>query len=132
VITAENPERPILRGVAVLLPLEWASSPDGLQRVVAVRDDLQTIRRAFKVRCTTVSVFCLRDSLPGFNEFASRLPPNLRHSRCGFSVPRSYTFGADVVRPGMRWMAQWFQSWSLNLMVQDVRDKEGNSRLLTM
>ncbi len=131
-ITAASPERPTLRGIAVLLPFEWTSGPDPLRRVAAVREDIQTIRRAFKVRCPILAIFCLNESMPGFTEFAARLPSNLRQSRCGFSVPTILPFGPDVTRRGMAWMARWFQSWSLNLMVQEIRNQDGNNRLLVM
>jgi hypothetical protein len=131
-IAAQNPELPTVRGVAVLLPFEWAIDPDSLRQVAAVRDDLQTIRSAFKVRCPTLAVFCIRESLPGFHEFAARMPGNLRQSRCGFSVPSSQNLSRTVIRHGLVWIIQWFQSWSLNLMVQDPHNKDGNNRLLNM
>ncbi|HEU5115048.1 MAG TPA: hypothetical protein VFT74_00075, partial [Isosphaeraceae bacterium] len=59
-------------------------------------------------------------------------PENLRLSRCGFSVPRSIPFRGDVVARGISWMSEWFLSWSLRLMVEDILQKDGNSRLMRM
>ena len=130
-IAAANPERPNLRGIAVLIPYEWTRSNDSLLKVSAIRDDLQTIRQVFKLRCPTVTVFCMRESLPGFSEFTTRLPARERRQmRCGFSAPVSHS--RDVFRRGMDWMTRWFELWSLNLMVGDVQNTRGNARLLAM
>jgi hypothetical protein len=127
-----NPERPILRGIAILVPFEWVQGPNSLRQVSAIRDDLQVIRRSLKVRCPTLTVCCLQESIPGFNDFASRLPANLRHLRCGFSVPMSQGADGAIIRRGMIWMIRWFQVWSMNLMVAEIGDKDGNGRLLSM
>ncbi len=133
-IAAENPLEPILRGIVGLLtPDEREAAGASRRDVAAIREALQIIRRTLKVRCPTVTVYCLHDeSIPGFNDFTSRLPSNLRHHRCGFSVPTTMALSADVLRQGLLWMTQWFQLWSLNLMVKDIRDKDGNSRLMGM
>ncbi len=128
----QNQEMPILRGIAVLLPFEWATGPDALRQASALREDLQTIRSLLGIQAPTVAIFCLRQSDGGFNEFAARMPENLRLSRCGFSVPRSIPFRGDVVARGISWMSEWFLSWSLRLMVEDILQKDGNSRLMRM
>jgi type VI secretion system protein ImpL len=131
-IAAANPERPTLRGIAVLVPYEWTRGTESLLQVSAIRDDLETIRQTLRLRSPTVSVFCVRGSLPGFSEFTARLPSRERHQRCGFSVPVSLAMSGEVVRRGMDWMSGWFELWSLNLMAGDVRNTQGNSRLLAM
>lgn len=132
-IAAENPTEPIVRGVAVLIPLEWARGVSTLRQVPAIRDDLQTVRSVLKLRCPTVTVCCLQEeSIPGFNDFTSRLPAQLRNQRCGFSVPTTLALKGDVIRQGLVWMTQWFQLWSLNLMIQEIHNKDGNNRLLSM
>ena len=131
-IASLNPERPTLRGIAILLPFDWSGRPDFLRQSSAMRDDLQTIRRTLRLRCPTLTVCCLQESIPGFNDFASRLPANLRHLRCGFSVPIAQGASGAVIRRGMIWMIRWFQVWALNLMVAEIRDQDGNGRLLSM
>jgi IcmF-related N-terminal domain len=131
-IAAANLERPTLRGIAVLVPYEWTRGTESLLQVSAIRDDLETIRQTLKLRCPTVSVFCVRGALAGFSEFTSRLPSRERHQRCGFSVPVSLAMSGEVIRRGMDWMSCWFALWSLNLMVSDVRNTQSNSRLLAM
>lgn len=132
-IAAENPAEPIVRGVAVLIPLEWARGVSSARQVPAIRDDLQTVRSVLKLRCPTVAVCCLQEeSIPGFNDFTSRLPTPLRNQRCGFSVPTTVPLKGEVIRQGVGWMTQWFQLWSLNLMIQEVYNKDGNNRLLSM
>src|SRR5262249_54512382 len=76
-ILSLTPEQPVLRGVAVLYPMELAASPELLQGVAALRNDLQTIRAELNVRCPTLAVFCLRGPYAGFDEFVARIPPNV-------------------------------------------------------
>ncbi len=59
-ILALNPEQPVLRGVAVLYPMEKAASAELLQGAGSLRNDLQTIRAELNVRCPTFAVFCLQ------------------------------------------------------------------------
>jgi type VI secretion system protein ImpL len=131
-LLALNPEQPTLRGVAVLFPIEKATSGEALKRVGSVRNDLQTIWSRLNLRCPTLAVLCLHESRSGFNEFARRMPSGLRHNRCGFSVPLTLPFNTGTVQQGLNWFAQWFQSWSLSLMVQDYVNKEGNGKLVEM
>jgi hypothetical protein len=131
-LLALNPEQPVLRGVAVLYPMEKAASPEMIQKVGPLRNDLQTIRAELGVRCPTIAVLCLHESYSGFNEFAARMPVRLRLNRSGFSVPMSHTFDRGLALQGFRWLAQWFYSWSLSLMKEDFFNKEGNNKLVTM
>jgi type VI secretion system protein ImpL len=127
-----NPDLPPLRGVAVLYPLAQAATPELLKKAGALRNDLQTIRGELKVRCPTFAVLCLHEVYAGFDEFAARMPARLRMSRSGFSVPLALTLDRASIGQGLRWLAQWFFSWSLSLMKEDFNNKEGNSKLVTM
>ncbi len=131
-IRALNPEQPVLRGVAILYPMEKSASPELLQRVGALRNDLQTIRAELTVRCPTLAVFCLHESYAGFDEFAVRIPPNVRVRRCGFSVPLAQPFNHATALKGLGWLVQWFSMWSLKLMTDDYHLTEGNSNLVIM
>ena len=91
-IAAANPERPNLRGIALLIPYEWTRSNDSLLKVSAIRDDLQTIRQVFKLRCPTVTVFCVRESLPGFSEFTAP-------ARQGASTDAVRVLGPRIAQP---------------------------------
>ena len=68
----------------------------------------------------------------GLRGVRPRMPAGLRNSRCGFSTPTVLGFNHGVAERGFRWYAQWLQSWSLNLMVQDYVASEGNSKLVEM
>ena len=131
-IEALSPERPTLRGIAVLFPREQATASETLRRIGPLRNDLQTIQSGLKVRCPVIAVFCTRGRGSGFDEFAARMPAALRNSRCGFSTPTATGFDHGVAERGLRWYAQWLQNWSLNLMVQDYQATEGNSKLVEM
>lgn len=131
-IAALNPEQPTLRGIAVLFPKEKATAPETLKQIGPLRNDLQTIQSELRVRCPVIAVLCSQESGSGFNEFAARMPASLRNNRCGFSTPVLQGFNHGVAERGLRWYAQWLQSWSLNLMVQDYVASEGNSKLVEM
>jgi hypothetical protein len=131
-ILALNPELPVLRGAAVLYPFAKAGSPELLQKVGGLRNDLQIVRTELKVRSPTIAVLCLHESYSGFNEFAARMPAELRLNRSGFSVPLSHSLDRAATVHGLKWLAQWFFSWSLNLMKEDFQNKDGNSKLVAM
>lgn len=131
-LAALSPERPTLRGIAVLFPMEKATADETLKRIGPLRNDLQTIQGALKVRCPVIAVVCAEGPGTGFEEFAARMPAALRNSRSGFSTPTGLGFDRGVAERGLRWYAQWLQSWSLNLMVQDYAATEGNRRLVEL
>mgnify|MGYP001106148671 CR=1 FL=1 len=131
-IAALSPEQPTLRGIAVLFPREKATAAETLKQVGPLRNDLQTIQSELKVRCPVIAVFCSEAVGSGFEEFANRMPAALRNSRCGFSTPTARSFDHGVAERGLRWYAQWLQSWSLNLMVQDYVASDGNSEIVEM
>ncbi len=131
-IFALNPEQPVLRGLAVLYPMERAASADLLQKVGALRNDLQTIRAELNVRCPTFAVFCLHEPYAGFDEFAARIPTNVRVRRCGFSVPLAQPFDHAAAQKGLSWLVQWFYTWSIKLMTDEYHQTAGNSNLVFM
>ncbi|MDG3005792.1 type VI secretion protein IcmF/TssM N-terminal domain-containing protein [Paludisphaera mucosa] len=131
-IAGLNPEKPPIRGVAVLIPLDEATSPEALKTVGPLRNDLQVIQAGLKVRCPVIAVFCLRDGRSGFGEFAARMPAALRNNRCGFSTPASRPFDHAVAEKGFRWFVRWLQSWSLSLMAGDYPAREGNAKLVEL
>ncbi len=131
-IRALNPEQPVLRGMAVLYPLERATSPELIQGIGSLRNDLQTIRAELHLRCPTLAVFCSREGYAGFEEYAARIPSNVRIRRCGFSVPTTQVFERAAVLKGLSWLVQWFSTWSIQLMTDDYQDTEGNARLVML
>lgn len=131
-IRALSPEKPPLRGIVLLVPMEDATSAEALKEVGPLRNDLQSILSGLALRCPVILVFCVRDGRSGFAEFASRMPAALRDSRCGFSTPASRPFDASVADRGLRWFLRWLQSWSLSLMVEEQPNREGNSRLVEL
>lgn len=127
-----NPEEPPLRGIAVLTPMEEATSPQALKEIGGLRNDLQAIQAGLKVRCPAIAVLCLRDGRSGFGEFAARMQASLRNNRCGFSTPASRPFDQAAADRGLRWFARWLQSWSLSLLAEDYPAREGNARLVEL
>ncbi|WP_152051605.1 type VI secretion protein IcmF/TssM N-terminal domain-containing protein [Tautonia marina] len=127
-----NPEEPVLRGVAALLPISVAGSGNELQVASAIRNDLNAIRSGLRLRCPTYTVFTEMETVAGFDDFVARIPANLRQSRCGFSIPGAQLYRSELISIGIGWMRQWFNSWSLDLMVQEIRNKNSNNRLMLL
>ena len=86
-LLARDPERPPVRGVAVLFPISWAARPESVKWAAAVRDDLRAVQRAMKVRCPVFAIHVEMETVPGFLEFIDRMPRDFRGSRVGLSVP---------------------------------------------
>lgn len=122
---------PTLRGIAVLLPIGIAREAASTRRSEAIRNDLQAIRRAFRVNCPTVVAFCVHDELPGFTEYTERLGEE-RRQRTGFSLPTSVKVTDEVIRQGFDWETRWIAYDVRCLMGADVYKHEGNRRLMAL
>jgi len=128
-LLAERPDCPIVRGVAVVFPNDWAAQADAPRRAGAVRDDLQAIGRVLKVRCPTYAIFTQMEAVPGVPEFLARMTAPMLAQRAGFAVPTTQEFSGDLVDRGLVWMSGWFRSWILNLISADPLDDRGNGQL---
>jgi type VI secretion system protein ImpL len=131
-LLAQNPDCPVVRGVVVVFPITWAGQPESVKWAAALRDDLRTVQRTLKVRCPVFALFTEMEATPGLTEFAARMSPALRQSRCGFAVPGSQVFSGDLVQRGFVWMSGWFHGWVLNLMSEDPLNQPGNSQLFSL
>jgi type VI protein secretion system component VasK len=131
-LLALAPEAPVVRGIAVLLPADWAAQPDAPNLSAAARDDLQAIQRVLKVRCPTFVLFPQMETTTGFNEFVARMPETMRQNRCGFAVPSTQDFSGDLLARGFIWLSGWFHTWILNQMSNHLVDQGGNNRLFCL
>lgn len=131
-LLAERPDCPVVRGVAVLFPIGWAVRPDACKLAAAVRDDLRTIRRVFKVRCPVFALFPGLEALPGLAEFVARLLDEQRSRPIGFTVPVPLKFERDQVRHGLDWLVDRFHGRVLALMAADPFARAGNNSLLRL
>ena len=96
-----------------------------------MRNDLQTIRAELNVRCPTLAVFCLRESYAGFDEFAARIPHNVRVGSAA-SRSRRPAVRSRAALKGLGWLVQWFSMWSLKLMTDEYHHTQGTANLVTM
>ncbi len=135
-LLAAQPDCPLVRGVSVLLPIDWASRPESTREAAAVRDDLQTIQRILGVGCPVFALFPGMETVPGFLEFAGRLSsqvsPQMLDQRVGFAVPGTHEFSGDLVQRGLAWLSGWFHNWTLNLLAGDPFNQRGNAELVTL
>jgi type VI secretion system protein ImpL len=127
-----DPERPVVRGVVVLLPAEWAAKAEASGWAAAVREDLRVVRTILKVRLPVFALIPQAETLAGLEEFIARIPDAMRLSRCGFALPSTVTFSGDLMQRGLSWLAGWFDTWGLNLMSGDLADGAGNGRLYSL
>ena len=90
-LLALQPDCPVVRGLAVVLPIDWCSRPESVKDAAVVRDDIQAILRVLGVQCPAFAIFSGMESVPGFPEFAARLAaqvsPQMLDQRVGFAVP---------------------------------------------
>jgi len=135
-LRALQPDCPVVRGVAVLFPVEWAGRQESVKMAAAVRDDLQAIRRALQVRCPVFALFPGMEGVPGFPEFAARLAaqvsPEMLDQRAGFAVPSSEPFSGDLVQRGLVWVSGWFHDWILHLLASGSLNDPSNGPLVTL
>jgi type VI secretion system protein ImpL len=131
-LLARDPERPTVRGIAVLFPISWAARPESVKWAAAVRDDVRAVQRAMKVRCPVFALHVEMETVPGFLEFIDRMPRDFRSSRVGFSVPISTPFSGDLINRGLTWTAGWFQGWILNRMSENPLEQAANNELASL
>jgi type VI secretion system protein ImpL len=131
-LLARDPERPPLRGIAVLFPISWSARPESVKWAAVVRDDVRAVQRAMKVRCPVFALHVEMETVPGFLEFIDRMPRDFRSSRVGFSVPVSTPFSGDLINRGLTWMAGWFQGWILNRMSENPLEQTANNELASL
>jgi type VI secretion system protein ImpL len=127
-----DPERPVVRGVVVLFPVDWAADAGAAARAAAVREDLRAIQEMLRIRPPVFALFDRAEKLAGCPEFIARVPEPMRLSRCGFALPSSVRFSGDLVRRGLSWLSGWFDSWTGNLMAGDLLDAFANGRLYVL
>lgn len=127
-----QPELPILRGLALVLPLDWVAAGDPLGRAPAVRDDLQTAQAVLGVQCPVFVAFSQLETVRGAPEFLARLGPELLGRRCGFALPQQAGVRPDQLARGFEWIARWFQVWSLRMMAEDYRNAADNAAILNL
>jgi len=131
-LLSQQPDCPIVRGVALVFPIDWAAQPDAVKTATAARDDLRAIERVLQVRCPVFAVISQMETVPGFTEFIERMPAAMRQNRCGFAIPSTQVFSGDLIQRGMIWMSGWFHSWILNQVAEDLLGQAGNNWLISL
>jgi type VI protein secretion system component VasK len=121
-----------LRGVIVILPVDWLNRPDSARLAIAYRGDLQAIPHILELRCPVYFVITGLESEPGFLEFANRMAESFRtRRRCGFFLPGEPEDATRLVHGGLVWLSGWYQTWMLYLMAKEPLDHDGNNALYT-
>ena len=125
-----NPEIPPLRGLTLVLPIDWLTS--GKERAAVARADLQRVADTLLVRAPICVVFTKLESLPGAPEFLGRMDPKYLDARCGFSLPAGTAFQPQPLARGLSWLERWYSAWTLNVMVQDYSRHKENAAIFRL
>lgn len=132
-LTAWGPDRPLLTGVTLVLPLDWAASPGAADQAAVAGEEIQILYHTLKVRCPVTVVVPALETLPGMSGFVRRVAavdPKRLSRRAGFEVPASRTLNGKVARDAMEWIAGWFHSNVLALLKAAPDDTAGNASLV--
>lgn len=127
-----RPDLPMVRGLCLVLPLQWATQADAPRRGALVRDDLQAIQATLGVRCPLLVALSHLEAIPGGREFLERVAPELRAGRSGCSVPARPTYEPKLVEEGLAWVARWFDGWGLRLMAEEWAEAASNRRIFQL
>jgi hypothetical protein len=128
-LLARHPDCPLVRGVVVALPADWASQPESPKLAASVRDDLRTIQRILHLRLPVFVLLPQMEAVQGFTEFVRRMPDAMKQSRCGFAIPYTETFSSDLIQRALAWQSGWFHTWILSQMSEDLFNQTGNNLL---
>ncbi|HMP01262.1 MAG TPA: type VI secretion protein IcmF/TssM N-terminal domain-containing protein [Gemmatales bacterium] len=83
-----------INGVLLLLPVAAADSDDDAQQTAQIaKKELDLLRTKLQMNAPVLTMICDIDTLPGFDEFIGRFPPDQRQRRVGQRFP--VTFAAS-------------------------------------
>ena len=106
-----------LNGVLVVVPIEWASTPESLDLLTAVTDDLKSISESLQVAFPVTTVYSGLESLKGLDEFVQRgqrIERKFKESRAGSRFPAGHAVdhatGNWVIDRGLQWFRGWIYS----------------------
>jgi hypothetical protein len=132
-LKSQDPNRPIVSGVVLLCPFEWADRAEAVDHAAVAGEAIQVLYQALQVRCPVLALFCGLEAIPGAPEFIRRMTAVDRRkteARAGFEVPVSKNFDRKLARRAMDWIATWFHNGVLDLLVADLFEYRGNAELI--
>lgn len=130
-----------INGVLVLVPFGGTDSEeDANQTGGVIQYDLATVRRTFQMNYPLFAMVCDIERIPGFHEFAQRIPEDQRQRRIGQRFPLIPDLDADkypaMVDGGVRFIcSQLFPTWVYRLFslersqAETAKVVKGNVRL---
>jgi hypothetical protein len=119
-----------VNGLLVLVPFAGTDSDeDANQTGGVIQYDLATLRRAFRLNFPTFAMVCDIERVPGFHDFAERIPEDQRLRRVGQRFPLVPDLDADRYEPmvdgGVRFICnQLFPTWVYRLFGLEARREE--------
>jgi hypothetical protein len=132
-LRARGPGRPVVTGLAVLFPIDWADRPQSLDQAAVAGEGVQILYDALQVRCPVLALFSGLETVPGSAEFIRRMAaidPRKTEIRVGFEVPGSRPLDRDLARGAIDWIASWFHAGVLDLLAAGPLDYRGNTELV--
>jgi len=132
-LKALNPDRPTLRGVLAVLPVDALRGTRGGELAATYRAAARAVAAGSEVRCPFLVVITGMQDEPGFLEFVRRMPPEFRHySRFGFSIPARSGRSVAAAAAGYDGLKRWYGRKAVGLMADRPTDQDGNLRLLAL
>jgi hypothetical protein len=132
-LRARGPERPVITGITILIPIEWADRPESVDLAVVAGEEIQALYHSLKDRCPVIILFSGLETVPGAPEFIRRLAALDRRrvdARAGFDIPAATRFDRDLAHKAMDWIGSWFHCVVLDMMVADLFAYRSNAELV--
>ncbi len=130
-ITEERGDFCAINGVMVVIPIEWASTPESLELLSSVTEDLKTINNSLQLAFPVATVYGGMEKLKGLEEFVKRgssIERKFKESRAGSRFPVGHAVDHDagnwVIDRGL----QWFRGWIYSEFSKDLGN-EANKEL---
>lgn len=116
-LTQERGDFCAINGVLVVVPIEWASTPESLDLLKAVTEDLKTVSGTLQLAFPVSTVYGGMEKLKGLEEFVKRgssIERKFKESRAGSRFPAGHAVdhesGNWVIDRGLQWFRGWIYS----------------------
>ena len=130
VMPSSGAPAPPLRGGVVLIPVDLLLTPEVRTFASAVRAGLRAVAEGLEIRCPVFVILTGMEEIPGFLEFARRMPEEYRSmARFGFSMPGGGEPTHDAIAREFDRFVAWYGRSMIGLIAKDPLDQSGNEGL---
>jgi len=132
-LRSAGPDRPLISGLALLLPIEWAARSEAVDHAAVAGEEIDILYHVLKSRCPVLAIFTGLEAVPGAPEFIRRIgavDPSKANARAGVAVPGSQTIDPELLHGAIDWIASWFHASVLDLLIGKLFDYRSNADLV--